>query len=193
MIALVHSRVWRLDGREDEGSLHALGNGWLLVYGQGPNLTHVWGPPYTSVNLLTLTLVAPHAIESVSSRERTGPIWHHHLRADGSDVGHLTDAVDRELPCFVRRIQTRIPLTFALVFPDVPAAAKVAPTSRYTGKSSLIAVYPPGTFEYGRRFRSVAPQAVHVVLSGGAKLEAGPDANGAWVVTVAPGEAGAGA
>jgi hypothetical protein len=188
MTPLIHSRVWRLAAAEDDGSLHALGNGRMLVYGQGPNLTNVWGPPYTSVNLLTLSLVGPQSIESVSSRERTGPIWHHLLRDEGSEAGHMTDVVDCKLPCFVRRIQTRIPLRFALTLPNDPRTSEVASESRYPGKFSLVAIYPPGTVEYGKRFRSVTPQAVHVVLSGMAKIEAGPDANGVWIVAVAPGE-----
>lgn len=188
MNLLVHARPWRLGAADDNGDRHALGSGRMLVYGQGPDLTHVWGPPYTSTNLLALSLVGPEGLVSVSSRERTGPIWHHYLTTDGADAGQITDVVDCDLPLLVRRVQAQVPLRFALHLPNTFPAQDVPPLARYPGRLSLIGIYPSGAYEYGSRFRSISPQAVQVVLSGMAKLESGPGADGLWTVTCAPGE-----
>ena len=163
-----------------------MGNGRMLVYGRGPELTHVWGPPYTSTNLLSLGLTGPAELESVSSRERTAPIWRHRLSACGGEVGQITDVVDCVLPCFVRCIRAKVPLQFSLHLPSELHPAGDRPATRYPGKISLIGLHRPGAFEYGNRFRSVSPQAVQIVLSGSLSLEAAQD--GRWTVTCHPGE-----
>jgi hypothetical protein len=183
----VHARVWRQGDSSDEGSLHALGNGRLLVYGQGPNLENVWSP-YTSFNLLSLTLIGPAGLESVSSRERNAPIWHHRLHLNGAQVGSLQDVVDSELPCFLRRIKTQVPLQWSLRLPHTLRGNEACPSKRYPGKSALVAVHPPGINQYGKRFHSVSPQAVQVVLSELVTVAAGPDEAGVWNLICAPGE-----
>ena len=185
---LVHARSWRAFPDNDDGSIHAMGNGRMLVYGQGPDLVHVWGPPYTSPELLSLRVAGPQTLESVSSRERTGPIWHHRLMDGGTDVGEITDVVDCQLPCLVRRIQTRVPLRFHLHLPNTLPLEDVPSSARYAGRLSLLGVHPVGSPEYSTRFQSVTPQAVQVVLSGAVTLKGGPTPDGIWTVICAPGE-----
>ena len=184
----VHARTWRALSAEDDGSIHAMGNGRMLVYGQGPHLIHVWGPPYTSTDLVSLRVSGPPTLESVSSRERKGPIWHHRLLDGGTDVGEMTDGVDCQLPCLIRRIHTRVPLRFNLHLTDTLPLENVPPSTRYAGRLSLLSVHPIGSPEYPRRFYSVAPNAVQVVFSGKATLEGDPTADGVWTVVCAPGE-----
>jgi len=188
MTSQIHSRPWRLAAPDDDGSLHALGNGRLLVYGQGPDLPYVWGPPYTSTNLLTLHLVGPPNLTSVSSRESAALVWQHQLKSADADAGLISDFVDAELPCLLRRINARVPLRFALSLPDVLPPQEVPPAARYPGRLSLVAIHPAGTYEYFTRFRSVAPQAVHVVLSGAARIESGPDPAGLFTIVCDPGQ-----
>jgi hypothetical protein len=38
-------RYW-CNKKEDDGSIHAIGNGRMIVYGRGPNINQVQGPPY---------------------------------------------------------------------------------------------------------------------------------------------------
>jgi len=184
---LVHNRPWHLGAADDEGSQHALGNGRLLVYGRGPDLTQVWGPPYTSPNFLSLALAGPETLESVSSREHAGPIWRHQLRANGADAGLIVDVVDSSLPCMVRRVRAKAPLRFSLYLPNTLTGPDVAPSSRYPGTLSLVSVRPAGTPEYGDRFASVDPRSVQIVLSGKVNLEARPKADD-WIVVCEPGE-----
>ena len=186
MSQFVHSRQWAIKSSTDNGALHAMGNGRMLVYGQGPNLTRVWGSHYTSTNLLTLTLVGPERIESVSSRERLAPIWQHQLQSEGQDAGLITDVVDSNLPCMVRRIQTRVPLRFSLNFLSGTLSSGTLPSTRYPGMESLFCIHPVGSQVYGNRFQSVAPQIVQIVLGGRCKFE--NEENGNWQVICEPGD-----
>ena len=48
-------RVWSNKGN-DNGTVHSLGNGKMLVYETGPNMTTVYPGPYTTPSLYTFLL-----------------------------------------------------------------------------------------------------------------------------------------
>ncbi|MBT7301753.1 MAG: hypothetical protein HN849_19675 [Victivallales bacterium] len=137
----IQSRSWCLGSHEDDGSLHALGNGRLLAYGRGPDLVKLWGPHYTSPDLASLSLSGPAGLRSVSSREADAPIWHHALQMSGTEVGEIVDVVDRDRPFLVRRIVTSVPLTFRLRQPHVLPG--ICPSCRWPGTQSLVSIVPP--------------------------------------------------
>lgn len=186
MIDRIQSRSWCLGSHEDDGSLHALGNGRLLAYGRGPDLVKLWGPHYTSPDLASLSLSGPAGLRSVSSREGNAPIWHHALQISETEVGEIIDVVDRDLPFLVRRIVTSVPLMFRLRQPH--ALPGICPSCRWPGTQSLISIVPPGTLEYGRRFFSVLPRTVHAVVRGAACILPEPDGEDCWTVLCEAGE-----
>ena len=47
-------RVWTNQGADDN-SIHAMRNGRLVVLSAGPDISCLFGPPYTSPNLLQLS------------------------------------------------------------------------------------------------------------------------------------------
>jgi hypothetical protein len=60
-------RTW-IAHAEDDGSIHAMGNGQLLAYGRGPDLPHLYGPPYSSPNILSLTTEADGPLSDEATR-----------------------------------------------------------------------------------------------------------------------------
>ncbi len=96
---------------EKNGSVHCLGNGGLCVYGQGPNVLQIFGPGYSTTTIGGLTLAGEEAT-SVSRRVPGAAIWEHRVQRNGELVAVITDFVDSERPCFLRRVQSAVPLTF---------------------------------------------------------------------------------
>ena len=111
------SRNWS-NKKEDDGSLHCLGNGQLCVYEQGPDITQIFGPPYSSPSIMRILLTSESLIESESSREAQTAIWQHEIKTDGKKTGTMTDFVDSQAPCFIRRFSLDAPLTFLLTLED---------------------------------------------------------------------------
>ena len=102
-------RTWTNTGNDD-GSIHCLGNGRLCAYEQGPNILQLFGPPYSSPMLGTLTLDVPGEVTVRSTREPGTAIWRHRLFAGETEWAEMLDFVDAGLPCLVRRIRTQRPL-----------------------------------------------------------------------------------
>ncbi len=101
-------RVWRGDARDD-GSVHCLGNGRLCVYEQGPEVIQLFGPPYSATTIGGIRL-PDDGLEARSRRVCGAAVWEHRIARGGDHVATMTDFVDSELPCFVRRIEAAAPL-----------------------------------------------------------------------------------
>ncbi len=112
-------RVWNNQG-EDNGTVHSLGNGRMLVYETGPDVTTLYPGPYTSPSLYKLFLEDDRPVEVKSERETGSAIWHHEVSADGTSLGSMTDFVDADLPCMVRHLDLEKGMRFRLeLIPDL--------------------------------------------------------------------------
>jgi hypothetical protein len=99
------ARVWEF-GQEDDGSLHALGNGDVIAYGRGPHFEYFFGPPYTSPNLFRAEVRAQagRRLRTESLRKPRTAIWEHRVELDGRPVGKFLDCVLHDLPVLCRRV-----------------------------------------------------------------------------------------
>ena len=103
------AREWSLD--ELNGSVHCLGNGRLCIYGQGPNVLQIVGAPYSATTIGRIGLEQP-GFKCQSRRVMGTAIWEHHIEQDGHVVAVITDFVDSERPCWIRQVDSRVPLEF---------------------------------------------------------------------------------
>ena len=87
------ARLWSSEDTDD-GTIHALGNGQLCAYAQGPNLAQVFGPPYSAPSLYQLTLAMPERTTASGHRTPGTAIWTHQLRIAGTPAGEIIDFVD---------------------------------------------------------------------------------------------------
>ena len=109
-------RIHRLP-YQDDGAVHALGNGRIQVYGRGPEILQLLGPVYSCPTIVSM-VAAPGARLTASSRRLPGSnLWAHRL-----PEGDLTDCALREISCFQRRHALTGPLLFELDFHDSPFA-----------------------------------------------------------------------
>lgn len=106
-------RIWINQGI-DQGTVHSLGNGKMLVYETGPNISTMYGGPFTSPSLYSLTVEDGKSLEVSSTRERGTAIWSHELLRDGMEIGSMRDFVDAELPIMVRSLSLTDTLRFRL-------------------------------------------------------------------------------
>ena len=60
-------------GNADVPGIHAIGNGELCVYGRGADILQIFGPPYSSPSLLTLSLC--DGLQVASEREVGSSVW----------------------------------------------------------------------------------------------------------------------
>lgn len=112
-------RVWQ-SGKEDDGSVHAIGNGSIIVYSKGPHFINLFGPPYTSPNLFALELTAKtgQTLRTESRRKPQTATWTHRIQIKGEDVGSLTDCVFGKIPILHRLIDIeRHQITLRLTTP----------------------------------------------------------------------------
>ncbi len=127
---------------DPDGSVHCLGNGRLCVYGQGPDVIQLFGPPYSTTTIGSIRLASPGA--GCASRRVSGAaVWEHRIRLEGRDAAVLTDFVDSELPCFVRIIECAEPVEFVFT-PE--KGLRTTDFSKMTGgaKGALLVETPIG-------------------------------------------------
>lgn len=119
----------------DNGAVHVLGGGRMLVYAVGPELIQILGTPYSADSFGALTLPGVDACRS--ERQPGAAIWRHHLE-DGSV---FTDVADSEEGGFLRYVQAASPLTLVLT---------VGKDFRPAGREENIATFctPEGTWYF---------------------------------------------
>lgn len=139
--ATTPARVWAPG--EQNGAVHCLGNGRLCVYGQGPDLLQLFGPPYSTTTIGGLHLET--AAQCVSRRVPGAAIWEHRITLEGAPAAVVTDFVDSALPCFVRHVTAANAVTF--VFrpePDLRIARNDAMMLEHAAEGGLLAETPIG-------------------------------------------------
>lgn len=132
------AREWAPE--DTDGSVHCLGNGRLCVYGQGPDVIQIFGPPYSTTNLGGIRLEQP-GVRAESRRVMGAAIWEHRIEAEGRVVVVVTDFVDSELPCFVRRVESEVAVEF--VFHPESGVRIAANTAMIPGAKGAFLVETP--------------------------------------------------
>ncbi|MHB1152771.1 MAG: hypothetical protein ACYCWE_18735 [Eubacteriales bacterium] len=104
---------------------HTIGNGEMLIFASGPNITGVFGPPYTSLPFFS-AVIDDSMRQITALTERDGGIWLHKLTCSPTPIIsykqtasfiRFTDHVDRMHNVFVRRFNAIQTLTFKLIIP----------------------------------------------------------------------------
>jgi len=179
----IDMRIWK--GRAmDDGSIHCLGNGKMAVYEQGPDLIQVFGPPYSSPSFMQMRLLEENGLKVQSEREEGTAIWNHRIFKGDRCIGSMTDLVDSQLPCFIRRIRLEEPLDFLLIIQE--EIHTVDDRSRFGEmKLALLAYAEAGIYIYGKY---PSPWPIHQqVLAKGAVIPK-HDGDNRWKLQCLPGE-----
>ena len=178
-------RNWKNDGHDD-GSIHALGNGELIAYEQGPDVIQVFGPPYGSPTALSIRLEAATPTEAHSTREPSAAIWHHDIYQDSKKVGAMLDFVDAKSPIFFRQIQSDTPLRFHLHFNDRTEVVQNGPRYASLGATGGMLLEIPSGVPIFMNYLTQVPAWYQLVWTGKVQMEqqSATDAT----LTIEPGE-----
>ncbi len=106
-------RNWSNKGT-DLGAVHSLGNGKMLVYETGPQITTIYPGPFSTPSLYKMLLEDERSINVTSDREEGTAIWTHSMMADGEVLGSMTDFVDVGPPCLLRHLEMEKGIKFRL-------------------------------------------------------------------------------
>jgi hypothetical protein len=153
---LLHERSWNVGSSDN--STHVLGNGQAMVHELGPNIVYFRAPWISSPNLLTMELVVPANIRTVSSREQGTSVWHHKIYSDSQEVGVIIDFLEEATPVLRRVVRCSIQLTFSVKSPRL-----VDYSQRYDAYGALLGQWPYGTTIYGD-FKSSDPFTIQLLF-----------------------------
>jgi hypothetical protein len=96
-------------------NIFCLGNGLMAVYEAKCDIIQLFGPPYSSPSVLTMK-IDDASLVIKSEREKGSAIWKHAISKDGKIIGTVTDFVDSDLACFIRKFDLSQTVTFSLKF-----------------------------------------------------------------------------
>lgn len=182
--AQTQGEIWYGNNKAD-GSVHAMGNGKMLVYENGPNIIKIYPGPYSTPSLFKLELIRNNNSESCSSREAGTAIWTHQVFQGGKSVGMFTDFVDSELPCLIRRFNLSDIICFNLVLEDfVKVISKSANTD--STKRMLLSV-PSGAIFY-QKYTYPKPLYHQISWKGNIKVKQISGQKNTYNITLSPGE-----
>lgn len=85
-----------------------MGNGRMVVYGQGPELINLYGPPYSSPNIMGIKIDSTLELEDGACREAGRAVWNHTLTSAGKQVLEFTEFVDAEAPVYFRMFDSKV-------------------------------------------------------------------------------------
>jgi len=181
------AKIWRGNSRND-GSIHALGNGKMLVYENGPNIIKMYPAPYSTPVILTLDIIDSAYTEIGSARDQGTAIWTHQVFKRGTSIGTFIDFVDSELPCMIRHFKLTETISFRLLLMNNAEviSEKVHPGSK-AQNGSLLLMVPAETIFY-QKYAYPRPIYHQIVWKGNADIEQFKDKKGEYIITIRPGE-----
>lgn len=179
-------RVWN-NFEQDDNTIHSLGNGKMLVYQRGPEITTFYPGPFSTPTLFQMLVEDQRDIVSVSTREYGTAIWTHHITHQNQTTGTLTDFVDAELPVFSRRLQLDDQMTFRLILNEDIIVLGIHPNQNNNGGSMLL-MTEPGAHIY-QKYVYPRPLYHQLVWRGDVSIRKAPDDQQAYLVEFTAGEA----
>jgi hypothetical protein len=184
---LESAKNWKGNDKDD-GSIHALGNGKMLVYEHGPDIIKIYPAPYSTPSILTLSIIDSNHIETGSGREQGTAIWTHHVFQSGKPIGKFVDFVDSELPCMIRHFNLTETLIFHLKLKDFVEVITKSESVDLKGQNgSLLLMVPAGTIFY-QKYAYPRPLYHQIVWKGNAKVEQIKWLKNEYIITLSSGE-----
>ena len=141
--------------------IHAIGNGQIMSYGRGPELMQLFGPNYSSPNMLSMVAIPGERMTAESHRIPETHCWQHEL-----SQGTLIDLAPREIPCWVRHWTLNSPVRFLLDLHDLPFLNNAG---AYPGHRALLITAPAGSYVYND-YPLLHPEYMQLVFRGDVEL-----------------------
>ena len=123
-------RTWTSRGADD-GSIHAMGNGEMVTYACGPNISFLYGPPYSSPSVFSLTCESDSVLTDQAVREIGTAIWGHKTTLDGKSALEYTEFVGADVPAYVRLVDCAVEGVRWVIHPQ--ATGSFTPVKQHPG------------------------------------------------------------
>jgi len=176
------AKIWTGNNNSD-GSVHALGNGKMLVYENGPDISKIYPAPYSTPSLFNLDLNDRIQTVVSSSREQGTAIWTHEVIKSEKPIGTFIDFVDSELPCMIRHFKLTEPISFHLKMMDyVEVISKTKVKDSEGQPKSLLLMVPAGTIFY-QKYAYPRPIYHQITWKGNVKVEQMNDRKNEFLIT----------
>lgn len=182
-------------GNADVPGIHAIGNGELCVYGRGADILQIFGPPYSSPSLLTLSLC--DGLQVASEREAGSSVWNHRLRDGHGVAGRHTDFVADGSPVFVRLFRQKRPVRYRLgveleeryrPFEESLSCAEDGLPVSWADARSVFRVDLKAGVPFYSTYRSPSGYCYRLVTTGTVRLERFGENGRELTLTASPGE-----
>jgi len=160
--------------RITDGSIHALGNGKMLIYEQGADIITSYTGPFSTPSYLTMQCLSGQN-GVLSARKQGTAVWTHSLLNGNEILAELEDFVDAEIPCFVRHVQNKDQIIFRIKLGNyvqlIDNSARLKAGTKSDGRLMIV---PPGTTIYQTY---VFPRILYgqLAVTGAARIEEVPD------------------
>ena len=185
--AQTSSTIWKGNSRDD-GSIHAIGNGKMVVYENGSNIIKMYPAPYSTPSILKLDVIDSAHIETSSSREQGTAIWTHQVFQSGKSIGSFVDFVDSELPCMIRHFEINETISFHLKLEDyVEVVAKSELVDSKEQKGNLLLMVPSGTTIY-QKYIYPKPLYHQILWKGNINIKQAINKKNEYIITLHQGE-----
>ena len=178
------NRTWNNMG-PDNGTVHSLGNGRMLVYETGPDITTIYPGPYSTPSLYKLLIEDQRSVSVSSDREKGTAIWTHSLEVAGERAGYMKDFVDAYLPCMIRHLEIEKEIRFRLEL--LPGLMMQEKEPDKQGSGSLLLRMDPGQRIY-QYYVYPRPLYHQISWKGNVTLEKSSESEDVYFLTVQPGE-----
>jgi hypothetical protein len=176
------------DNNEFDGSVHALGNGKMLVYERGADIIDIYPGPYSTPSILKMDMIESTDVVTTSTREQGTAIWTHQLFQNGKSVGSVIDFIDSEMPCMIRHFKLTGTMSFNLKIKDYAEVIQRSKPEDATGrKESLLLVVPAGTIFY-QKYAYPRPLYHQIFWQGNAVVEKVGNKKNEYIITINRGE-----
>ncbi len=157
-----------------DGSIHALGNGNMLIYELGADIVTSYTGPFSTPSYLTMQCLSGKN-NVLSARKPGTAIWSHSFVKGNDKLAGLEDFVDAEIPCFVRHVQNKDRMIFRIKLGNYVQLIDNSARLKAGGKADgRLMIVPPGTTIYQTY---VFPKVLYgqLAVTGAARIEEVPD------------------
>ena len=184
----IKTRNWSSQGTDD-GSIHPIGNGEMLVYEQGPDIVRLFGPPYSSPSYLEMKMDVKTGILRVESRrEKNTAIWHHTVFREEILIARMADYMLPDKSIFFRDVEVMEEFNLMVSVPDEINAYSMGNYFSYipgSQTSSVLFSIPMGTTFF---VRNPIPEELSMIITATGCISISDSGNKKFIVNFKPGK-----
>ena len=167
--------------------IHCMGNGRIIAYGKGVDITQLFGPPYSSPSFIKLLSAFSPEVEIKSGRKAGTAVWRHQIIKNGGLAGEITDFADSELPCIVRNIKLTESCRFTLCCDEAIRSVNNTGSFKEFDLQYGLLAYGESGIKFYNQYSSPFRVNFQILFKGDVRVNVGAGRN-TWKISCTPGQ-----